>query len=110
MPAITSSDGATKRFADLLVGIEAEPEGPRRRWSIYFAVASSKHEAPVDFSQLLAAIGPERLAIAFPDGDVPGVVGDPLVRAAARSYVAPAGTVTPIGAILRARIAQEASR
>jgi len=104
LPAVTASDGATRRFADLLSRIEAEPAGPRRRWSIYVAVTTSRHEEPEDFAALLAALGPARIAEAFPDGDVPGVCPDACVRAQARAYVVPAGSVDPITEMLQAAI------
>jgi hypothetical protein len=108
MPAVTSSDSATKRFADLLASIEAEPAGPRRNFVIAFAVSVSRHEEPGDFAQLLEAIGPERLAEAYPDGDVPKVYGDPCVRARARAYVPTPGTIDPISELIAAQIKKRA--
>jgi hypothetical protein len=107
MPALVSSTGATARHVERLARIEAEPPGPRRDVVTNLVVRTSRNEEPGDFGALIDAIGPERIAAAFPGG-VPAVEPDPGVRSRARSWKEPAGYVCRIGAMLREQVAREA--
>ena len=103
MPAVVSGPSATQRFADLLGRIEAE-EGPRRTLSVYLMVSAAQYEEPEDFAALLAALGPERIAEAFPDGNVPQVCPNADLRARARAYEPGPGDVNPLVIMLEAAI------
>ena len=105
MPAIESNTGGPARNARRLEVIAREPKGPRRRFAIYFAVSTARNEEPADFAALLDAIGPEAIALAFPDGP-PQPHGDPQLRARARAWKEPAGSVDPISAMLHVQIAR----
>jgi hypothetical protein len=105
MPSVSSTAGAPERNAERLACIEAAPNGPARDFAIEVCVyCAAGVEEPEDFAALLAAIGPERIAAVFPAG----VPGQPIadVRARARAYRVPAGTIDPITAMVRAQLAQ----
>ena len=105
MPPVSSSDGAPERNAELLACIAAQPEGPARDFTIQVCThAAAEVEEPRDYQTLIDAIGAEAIARAFPAG----VPGQPIadVRARARAYRVPAGTIDPITAMLRAQLAQ----
>jgi hypothetical protein len=101
LPAIQSNDGGPARNARRLACIEAAPEGPARDFTILACVlAAAGVEEPEALAALLAAIGPERIALAFPNGDVPEVCPNPDLRARARAWQPAPGTIDPITAMI----------